>query len=207
VIAAARPILINSIEDVARRPDLASRGLFIRLRPLTDAERRPDDELDLEWEAARPRILGALCAAVSSILRNVGKVTVTSSGRMAQLEKFMAAAEPGLGWKAGTFADAYARNTAISEDTAFENDVVACAVFDMMENHPGQLWTGSATELLNKLDLQVSEKVRNSREWPRNAVSLGRHQDRCKKTLRAKGYDWRRGKSGSRFHTIAKTEK
>jgi hypothetical protein len=115
VFAAARPILINSIEDVTRRPDLASRGLFIRLRPFTDAERRPDDELELEWEAARPRILGALCAAVSSILRNVDKVTVKSAGRMAQLEKFMAAAEPGLGWKAGTFAEAYARNTAFSE--------------------------------------------------------------------------------------------
>jgi hypothetical protein len=61
--------------------------------------------------------------------------------------------------------------------------------------------------LLEKLDATVPEKVRLSREWPRNAVSLGRHHDRCKKILRSKGIDWRSTKSGARTYTITRIGK
>ena len=201
----ARPIALNGIEDIARRHDLASRGLFVRLRPLADGDRRSDDDLESEWAKARPRILGALCYAVSSILRNVEKFkSMSGAGRMAQFEKFAAAAEPGLGFPQGTFAAAYARNQNFAEDIAFENDLIAVAVRDMLDADALDTWTGTPTRLLEKLDAMVSEKVRQSREWPRNAVSLGRHFDRCKKILRAKGIDWRASKSGHRTYTIAR---
>lgn len=203
----ARPIVLNGIEDIARRHDLASRGLFIRLKALADADRRPDDELERDWEEARPRILGALCFAVSSLLRNADKCKASGSGRMAQFEKFAAAAEPGLGFPPGTIADAYARNRICAEDVAFENDLVAVAVRDMMDADGLDHWTGTPTRLLEKLDAQVSEKIRVSREWPRNAVSLGRHYDRCKKILRSKGIDWRSTKSGARTYTITRIKK
>ncbi len=200
----ARPIALNGIEDLARRHDLASRGLFIRLKPLADADRRPDDELERDWDDARPRILGALCYAVASVLRNTGKHRVLAAGRMAQFQKFAAAAEPGLGFAPGTFADAYARNQICAENVAFENDLVAVAVRDMMDADALDNWSGTPTRLLEKLDAMVSEKVRLSREWPRNAVSLGRHHDRCKKILRSKGIDWRSSKSGARTYTITR---
>jgi hypothetical protein len=204
VFADARPTLINSINDVAWRHDLSSRGLFVRLRPLPDADRRPDDELEVEWEAAKPRILGALCWAVSAGLRNLGKASGAGIGRFALLEKFMAAAEPGLGWAPGTFAAAYARNSAAAADNSFENDLVACAVHDMMVKQQLECWEGSPSKLLDKLDAVVSEKIRHSREWPKNPVSLGKSHDRCKKILRTKGIEWRSTKSGTRSYTISR---
>jgi hypothetical protein len=50
---AARPIILNGIEDVVTRPDLADRGLFVTLRPILEAQRRPEQELWGKFELAR----------------------------------------------------------------------------------------------------------------------------------------------------------
>src|SRR5256714_12145112 len=57
---AARPILLNGIEEVISRPDLGDRAIFLSLAPISEALRRPENELWREFEIARPHILGAL---------------------------------------------------------------------------------------------------------------------------------------------------
>jgi hypothetical protein len=59
---AARPILLNAIEEVVSRPDLADGAIFLTLAPFGEAERRPENELWREFEIARPRILGVPCS-------------------------------------------------------------------------------------------------------------------------------------------------
>ena len=61
---AARPILLNGIEEVISRPDLGDRAIFLTLTPIRDVQRRPETELWREFELVRPRILGALLDAV-----------------------------------------------------------------------------------------------------------------------------------------------
>src|SRR5947209_5018001 len=39
---AARPILLNGIEDIISRPDLADRAIFMTLSPIAEADRRPE---------------------------------------------------------------------------------------------------------------------------------------------------------------------
>ena len=56
---AARPAILNGIEDVVTRPDLADRGLFVTLPSISEAQRRPEKDLWRELELARPRLLGA----------------------------------------------------------------------------------------------------------------------------------------------------
>src|SRR5947209_437274 len=71
---AARPILLNGIEEVISRPDLGDRAIFLTLAPIGEAQRRPENELWREFEIARPRILGALLDAVVHGLRDLGRV-------------------------------------------------------------------------------------------------------------------------------------
>ena len=71
---AARPILLNGIEEVVSRPDLGDRAIFLTLAPIGEAQRRPESELWREFEIARPRILGALLDAVVHGLRAMGRV-------------------------------------------------------------------------------------------------------------------------------------
>ena len=68
---AARPILVNGIEDVISRPDLADRAIFLTLPPIDQAQRRSEAELWREFEIARPRILGALLDAAEHGLRTL----------------------------------------------------------------------------------------------------------------------------------------
>ena len=61
-----------------------------------------EDEIDRRSSSkARPVILGALLDAVSGALRNLDKVKLDRSPRMADLAKWITAAEPALGWEAG----------------------------------------------------------------------------------------------------------
>ena len=55
---ASQPMLLNGIEDVIGRPDLADRAIVLTLPPISDAQRRPEAELWAEFEQARPSILG-----------------------------------------------------------------------------------------------------------------------------------------------------
>src|SRR5213595_1643319 len=51
---AARPMLVNGIEEVITRPDLADRAIFLTLGPIGEEQRRSESELWREFELARP---------------------------------------------------------------------------------------------------------------------------------------------------------
>ena len=53
---AARPILLNSIEEVVSRPDLGDQAIFLTLAPIGEAQRRPESELWREFEKGTARI-------------------------------------------------------------------------------------------------------------------------------------------------------
>src|SRR5260221_5729467 len=55
---AARPVILNGIEEIVTRPDLADRAVFLTLQPIPEEHRRPEQELWAAFDAARPRVLG-----------------------------------------------------------------------------------------------------------------------------------------------------
>src|SRR5262249_58768264 len=64
-----RPILLNGIDDVATRPDLADRSIVQNPAAISDERRHPQTDLWKEFEQRRPRVLGALLTAISNGLR------------------------------------------------------------------------------------------------------------------------------------------
>jgi hypothetical protein len=58
-------MLLNGIEDVIGRPDLADRAIVLTLPAISDAQRRPEVKLWAYFEGARPGILGALLDIVA----------------------------------------------------------------------------------------------------------------------------------------------
>src|SRR5690242_18000600 len=100
---AACPIVLNGIEDVISRPDLGDRAIFVTLPHIPENQRRSEDELWREFEAARPRILGALLDAVVAGLRAVRHVRLGQLPRMADFALWATGCERAL-WPAGTFA-------------------------------------------------------------------------------------------------------
>jgi hypothetical protein len=62
---AACPTILNGIEDVITRPDLADRAIFLTLPYVHDTRRRPEKDIWRELELAQPPILGALLDGAS----------------------------------------------------------------------------------------------------------------------------------------------
>ena len=88
---AARPMLLNGIEDVIGRPDLADRAIVLTLPPISDAQRRPETELWAEFDRVRPAILGALLDIVAHGLARHRVMRRTSLPRMADFALWAAA--------------------------------------------------------------------------------------------------------------------
>lgn len=200
----ARPIVVNGIPALAERADLNERSIITRLASIPEDKRLPEDEMEMRWEIARPRVLGALYDAVSAALRHVGAVRLPRAGRMADFEKWMVAAEPGLGWEPGTFSAAYGQSRRDSVDAAFESDPVAVAINEMMTKELLTTWHGTATGLLGRLSEYATEQVRTLRIWPKTAQALGNCLERCMPLLRTKGIIVERRKSGERMISIVR---
>jgi hypothetical protein len=124
---AARPVLLNGIEEVISRPDLGDRAIFLTLEPIVEAQRRPESELWREFETARPRILGALLDAVVQGLRALDRVHLDELPRMADFAVWVTACETAL-WPASTFARAYAANRRAAVESIIEADPIATCV-------------------------------------------------------------------------------
>ena len=80
---AARPVILNGIEDIVTRPDLADRAVFLTLEPIPEERRRPEQELWAAFEAERPRILGVLLDAVAKGLAELPRTRLDKLPRMA----------------------------------------------------------------------------------------------------------------------------
>src|SRR5215469_16231220 len=109
---AARPVILNGIEDIVTRPDLADRAVFLTLEPIPEERRRSEAELWASFETERPCILGALLDAVVEGLKRLPETNLPKLPRMADFALWATAAELAL-WKQGTFWAAYASNREI----------------------------------------------------------------------------------------------
>jgi len=107
---AQRPVVLNGIDHLAERPDLADRALILHLPTIESQDRRDEEQLCSNFDRDLPLILGALCSAVSSALARIDDVRLDHKPRMADFAKLSAAAEHGLGFPAGAFMDAYRGN-------------------------------------------------------------------------------------------------
>ena len=71
LFSAMRPVILNGIEDIVTRPDLADRAIFITLEAIPEDKRKPEGELWTAFGHERPKVLGALLTALSRGLRNL----------------------------------------------------------------------------------------------------------------------------------------
>jgi DNA polymerase I-like protein with 3'-5' exonuclease and polymerase domains len=182
---AVRPVILNGIEDIITRPDLADRAIFLSLEPIPEDRRRPEAELWADFECKRPHILGALLDAVAQGLQMLPRTRLEQLPRMADFALWVKACEAAL-WTADTFMAAYVGNRDDAIGMAVEGDVVTAAIRDMMA-HRADIWVGTSSELLALLTTAVGETVSRSRSWPRTPEALRGRIRRAATVLRQIG--------------------
>lgn len=141
----ARPVILNGIDDLASRPDLAERSLLVELDPIT--HRRTEADLRRMYERSAGRIFGAVLESLRLAMRDAKSIDIGSKPRMADFATWAAAAMPALGFTAHDFLVAYRSSIRSATLGAIEASPVATAVIELSERNPAG-WQGTVGGLL-----------------------------------------------------------
>ena len=199
---AVRPIILNGIEDVITRADLADRALFLSLPPIMEAQRRPENDFWRRFEIGRPHILGALLDAAVHGLRALPQVRLQALPRMADFALWAAACETAF-WPAGTFEVAYCSNRTAAIEHVLDADPVAAYVSALMAQRNN--WNGSASDLL-RAGIDLNENA----DWPKTPRALAGRLRRAQAFLRTQGIEIvfsRKGRAGTRTIRMSAAQK
>jgi hypothetical protein len=197
IFTGTRPVIIAGVEDVAGRHDLARRTLAITLERISDAQRRKDEAMKADFAAAWPLVLGCLLDMVSHGLRELPTTKVENPSSMPDFDHWMAACETAE-WPAGTFARAYAANKESLAAASLEADTVATLIVETLDGGFG--WTGTAQELLDKINGKATEQQKRHKRWPRTPHAMAGRLRRASEVLRAKGWVVEHFRSSDKKH-------
>jgi hypothetical protein len=189
-------VVLNGIHEFVDQADLAQRCLPLRLLPLSGEQRRTEAEMADTLREDLPYILRGIFDEIAQILIHLPTVEVTSSQRMADFSRWLAAKEKVEGVPAGTFQSAYATVVEEGQRDAIMNHPLAAALLEFAENEIRDEWRGTPSDLLDQLCARASIPTQRSMGWPRNAISLSKKCVSLQAALRSQGVivDLHRGK-------------
>lgn len=185
LIEVQRPVILNGIEDLAVRPDLAERGLHLELEVVQ--QRMSEAALWKEFDADAPYIFAALLVGISLAIRDHQSINIGHLPRMADFAQWAAAGLPALGFSAEEFMWAYRHNIGTGLSAGIESSLIGRSIRTLMMSLSN--WTGSASELLEVLSRTVDESAARSPSWPRSAQALSGAIKRLAPALRSSGVD------------------
>ncbi|MDR0936628.1 MAG: hypothetical protein LBM98_08115 [Oscillospiraceae bacterium] len=187
-----RIIAMAGVNAIATRADLLQRCIMIKLNEIDKFHIEDELDLEVQFDALRPYILGSIFTILSEAMRIRPGVELKEKSRMAAFEKWgyaigEAMQRLGIGYSGAQFLEEYHNNKKVQTDVVISNSVVAMAIVNLMEEKDD--WYGSATELLDcvreyaKSELMAS----NNRGIPQSARSLGHKLPYVKSALRSAG--------------------
>ncbi len=166
-IPLSRPVILNGIDDLTARPDLADRVIAIELQPIQDSNRMEERELWKKFDRIKGEILGVLLDGISSALQNIDDVKLTYRPRQIDAARWATAAETGLDIAPGTFIQSYRKNQQEMVSIALESSPFIAAILDMLKDR--KIWEGSPSTLLSLLpDFARDEEAVKSKAWPKS---------------------------------------
>lgn len=181
---AARPVLINGIEDsLCNRPDLVDRCIQLTLPRISDSDRREEEDLFRAFGKAHPQILGGLLDVVVGAIAKVAEVHLDAKPRMADFARWSVAGELAMEWPP-RFLSAYMESRDMAKSLALEASLVGPVIVAFMTTHTD--WEGTARELLDELTHGAGEQTK-SKKWPDGAGKLRGELRRLAPVLRASG--------------------
>ena len=207
VITFRRVILLTSIDPGALRGDLGDRVVLVDLDPIDENGRRCEADINIDYDAAKPRILGALLSLVSRVLLELPNVKLERKPRMADFAKLLATMDRVLADNADgadkCSLDIYLGQRDRIAEAVIESDLVAMAVQSLLDNV--DTWSGTATELLAEIT-----PAKPPKGWPTTPQSLGGRLRRLTPALEQVGIKLTKDREGhgrTRTYEFARIEK
>jgi len=203
LFSAQRPVVLNGIEEIAIRGDLTDRSVVLELPVIPEQQRLTEAQFWQRFDRWGPGILGYLLNAAAGALANIGTVKLTRLPRMADFASWIVAAEGALGWEPGFFMSIYGRNLDEANAITLEASAIGRHLVTLRS------WEGTASELLNRLNIATPESERKQKSWPASPRGLSNALRRLLPSLRRAGimvtFD-RAGKDRERRITVEKVD-
>jgi len=203
VIQLRRAIGINGIvPNLTRYADLTDRFILVKLRRLEGNERKEEVELQKEFCELHPKILGAVCSALSAGVKQLREVREELSNvelpRMADWAIWGEAIARGLGYRKLEFLNAYLALVSESVITVLEENPLGRALLilaEELEKEKMELpqevsekslpvkaknyFEGTPTQLQSELERLIQAQGEAVADWyaegfPKTAKSLGK---------------------------------
>lgn len=170
VIEAKRPVMLNGIIPLVTAQDLTDRVIHVEL-PILKAY-VPETQINAEFEAAVPTILGGLLDLFVQTLDVLPTVTLSRPPRMADFACLGEAMMRAKGKAEGAFVAAYQLNRRQSVARNLESSPVAMAVralADAVSPSDRLVFDGTMKQLFETLNRNRSD----SEAWPKSPRGLG----------------------------------
>lgn len=166
-------IIFNGIHRFLQQPDLAQRCVNLKLEPIGKRV-KSESELLSEFEKNHPGIFRYMLDLISKILECLDDVNVTQQERMIDFCRWLAAFEKVEEIEEGYLQSVYSENLSMTQLDSLLDNVLAAAIVSFCERHGGGMWEGTPTELYKNLCWEVDQRTQYSRDWPQNAIALGK---------------------------------
>lgn len=181
VFALRRALVLNGIDLGALRGDLAERTLTVTLDRIDPKSRVTEAEMAREWEACRPRLLGALLDLTAGVTGVLSSLHLDGSPRMADYALVLAGVDQVLGTSGlARYSD---QATIQAADTLAGNPLCAAMVERVTEP-----FEGTAADLLHVVTPVDSFDWRPPRGWPGNPRAVTGMLTRNAPALRQAGW-------------------
>ncbi|SIR61364.1 hypothetical protein [Bosea sp. TND4EK4] len=186
VFEAMRPILINGIGSVVTRPDLVDRTIFIEVPVIPKSRRLTKKAFWQRFEQDAPAIMTGLVEVIVQGLRRLPDTVLADLPRMADFAEWGCAIER-THWSEGSFMEAYGANIEAGNADILQVDDLGMAIVEMMSETSS--WTGTATQLLERLDGDRTKQQRRLQPLPPNGQRLSIELQRLAPVLRRRGIE------------------
>jgi hypothetical protein len=180
LIELMRPVILNGIDHIAERGDLADRAIITHLPKIPEAERKTIQEVQKEFDKDHPILFALLLNGLVGILNEIDKVKLPHAPRMADFAKWGTAAEKAMGWEEGSFLKALEDNQKDSKLEALSVNPVANALIRFLSASKEEKWTGNMSSLLEEFKMMFSHK---SRYFPSTESALSKQIGRIQNEL------------------------
>ena len=177
-ISLKKPILLNGIDEIAKRSDMASRSIKIDLSKVQLY--RSETSIWNAFMIDVPSILGGLLDGLSAALNQYENTRINNLPRMGDFSKWVTAAGQAYGWMKDEFMIAYTENLEQSYLDSIESSEFASALVLMFDNLPE--FKGSPIELLTQLELlDINGNIKNVRTAKGVTEQLSRYDNALNK--------------------------
>jgi hypothetical protein len=185
IFNAKRPVILNGIDYLTGRSDLADRSIIIELPAISDGDRLAEKAIWQTFNKRKAYICGELFDGISQALKNLEDVDLKYTPRMADFTRWVVAGEPAMYWKNGLFLKEYEDNQQVRNRISLYNDDMATYLLDFMSNKKS--WKGTADDLIGALKGHSFNQNPEKNKIPSSPVVLAKKLRRATHVLEESG--------------------